>query len=152
MPSFPIHISFFMSKKITKQEQEILIKNNNITQKNITSNKDEKEQFLFALQENETLSEALEFCGLTKSKLCTFLFKDKTFQKNFDKIINLKLEIALLETALKSRASNILTFSLINRLPKKYNKSKKEKSSEQAKQNGLENPQEIIFMENDNEN
>ena len=82
-----------------------------------------KENFLKTLEESDTVAEALELSGFPKSLLCSALLKDKTFQKNFDKIINLKLEIALIEAALKSKAAGILCFSLTNRLPKKYNKS-----------------------------
>ncbi|MDR1683935.1 MAG: hypothetical protein LBR90_00535, partial [Elusimicrobiota bacterium] len=85
-----------------------------------------KQQFLEALANSETLAEALEVCSMPRGMLCGFLFKDKTFLKAFDKVINLKLEIALLETALKSKAAGVLSFSLTNRLPKKYNKTKKE--------------------------
>lgn len=103
----------------------------------------QKQKLLDALQETESLTDALEFCGVSKSALCSFLFTDKTFQKSFDKIINLKLEIALIDTALKSRAANILSFSLINRLPKKYNKTKKEQVKEkQENQN-----QQIVYVQ-----
>ncbi|MDR0953194.1 MAG: hypothetical protein LBM71_03275 [Elusimicrobiota bacterium] len=95
-----------------------------------TQQKQLKEQFLQALQESDTLAEALELCSLPKSALCAFIFKDKVFAKTFDKIINLKLEIALLETALRSKSAGILSFSLTNRLPKKYNKAKKEAKEE----------------------
>ena len=91
----------------------------------------EKQKFLSALLEAETLTEALEISALPKNLLFTFLFDDKNFLKQFDKIINLKLEIALLETALKAKAANILSFSLMSRLPNKYNKNKKESSKEQ---------------------
>jgi len=86
----------------------------------------DKENFLKILQKSLTLTQALEESALDQGDLCRFLIEDKTFQKNFDKIINLKLELALLESALKSKAAGILSFSLINRLPKKYNKTKKE--------------------------
>ena len=88
--------------------------------------KTEKEKFLSALLETDTLTEALEISALPKNLLFTFLFDDKKFLKQFDKIINLKLEIALVETALKAKAANILSFSLMSRLPNKYNKNKKE--------------------------
>ncbi len=92
--------------------------------------KNEKENFLSALLETDTLTEALEISGLPKNKLFTFLFDDKKFLKQFDKIINLKLEIALVDTALKAKAANVLSFSLMSRLPNKYNKNKKESSKE----------------------
>lgn len=85
-----------------------------------------KETFLKILQKSLTLTQALEESALDQGDLCRFLIEDKSFQKNFDKIINLKLELALLESALKSKTAGILSFSLINRLPKKYNKTKKE--------------------------
>lgn len=88
--------------------------------------KSEKQNFLSALLESDTLTEALENSALPKNLLFTFLFDDKNFLKQFDKIVNLKLEIALLETALKAKAANILSFSLMSRLPNKYNKNKKE--------------------------
>ena len=90
--------------------------------------KQEKQNFLSALLEADTLTEALENSALPKNLLFTFLFDDKNFLKQFDKIVNLKLEIALLETALKAKAANILSFSLMSRLPNKYNKNKKETS------------------------
>ena len=85
-----------------------------------------KADFLSALLEADTLSEALELSALPKNILFSFLFEDKKFLKQFDKIINLKLEIALIDTALKAKAANILSFSLISRLPNKYNKNKKD--------------------------
>jgi hypothetical protein len=88
--------------------------------------KQEKQNFLSALLEADTLTEALENSALPKNLLFTFLFEDKHFLKQFDKIINLKLEIALIDTALKAKAANILSFSLISRLPNKYNKNKKD--------------------------
>ena len=95
--------------------------------------------------EADTLTEALENSALPKNLLFTFLFDDKNFLKQFDKIINLKLEIALVETALKAKAANILSFSLMSRLPNKYNKNKKENSKE------LQEPQitKIIYDEQD---
>lgn len=95
----------------------------------------EKEKFLSALLETDTLTEALEISALPKNLLFTFLFDDKKFLKQFDKIINLKLEIALVETALKAKAANILSFSLMSRLPNKYNKNKKE--SKDTKENQI---------------
>lgn len=92
--------------------------------------KQEKQNFLSALLEADTLTEALENSALPKNLLFTFLFEDKHFLKQFDKIINLKLEIALIDTALKAKAANILSFSLISRLPNKYNKNKKEISKD----------------------
>ena len=86
----------------------------------------QKSAFLSALLEADTLTEALELSALPKNMLFSFLFEDKKFLKQFDKIINLKLEIALVDTALKAKAANILSFSLISRLPNKYNKNKKE--------------------------
>jgi len=106
-----------------------------------------KEQFLEALQNAESLSDALEACAMPKSMLCNFLFKDKKFQKDFDKIINLKLEIALLETALKSKAAGILSFSLTNRLPKKYNKARKE-----DKQESPAGVQQIVYVQEETSN
>lgn len=91
-----------------------------------------KENFLKTLEESDTVAEALELSGFPKSLLCSALLKDKTFQKNFDKIINLKLEIALIEAALKSKAAGILCFSLTNRLPKKYNKSPRQEGKTQT--------------------
>lgn len=106
-----------------------------------TTQKIIKQQFLEALQNADSLSEALEACNMPKSVLCGFLFKDKSFLKAFDKIINLKLEIALLETALKSKSASVLSFSLTNRLPKKYNKTKKE--------NKEEAPSQILYVPQD---
>ncbi|MBQ4493560.1 MAG: hypothetical protein II972_03035 [Elusimicrobiaceae bacterium] len=104
-----------------------------------------KQNFLNILQKSLTLTQALEESTLDQGDLCRFLIEDKTFQKNFDKIINLKLELALLESALKSKAAGILSFSLINRLPKKYNKTKKEeKLSSQTPA-----PTKIIYFEED---
>ncbi len=94
--------------------------------------KQEKQNFLSALLEADTLTEALENSALPKNLLFTFLFDDKNFLKQFDKIINLKLEIALVDTALKAKAANILSFSLMSRLPNKYNKNKKETSKDNA--------------------
>ena len=92
--------------------------------------KQEKQNFLSALLAADTLTEALENSALPKNLLFTFLFDDKNFLKQFDKIINLKLEIALVETALKAKAANILSFSLMSRLPNKYNKNKKDNSKD----------------------
>lgn len=103
-----------------------------------------KQNFLQALQEAESLSDALESCAMPKSMLCSFLIKDKTFLKSFDKIINLKLEMALLETALKSKSAGILSFSLVNRLPKKYNKTKKEPADKAEK-----SPAKIVYVQED---
>lgn len=100
-----------------------------------------KQNFLTILQKSLTLTQALEESALDQGDLCRFLIEDKTFQKAFDKIINLKLELALLESALKSKAAGILSFSLINRLPKKYNKTKKEEKTENSF------PTKIIYME-----
>lgn len=94
--------------------------------------KQEKQNFLSALLEADTLTEALENSALPKNLLFTFLFDDKNFLKQFDKIINLKLEIALVDTALKAKAANVLSFSLMSRLPNKYNKNKKEISKDLA--------------------
>ena len=102
-----------------------------------------KENFLKILQKSLTLTQALEESALDQGDLCRFLIEDKTFQKNFDKIINLKLELALLESALKSKAAGILSFSLINRLPKKYNKTKKEEKLSSANAT----PTKIIYFE-----
>lgn len=90
----------------------------------------EKQNFLSALLEAETLTEALEISNLPKNLLFNFLFDDKNFLKQFDKIINLKLEIALVDTALKAKAANVLSFSLMSRLPNKYNKNKKDTSKD----------------------
>ena len=94
--------------------------------------KQEKQNFLSALLQADTLTEALEISNLPKNLLFTFLFDDKNFLKQFDKIINLKLEIALVDTALKAKAANILSFSLMSRLPNKYNKNKKDLSKDLA--------------------
>lgn len=102
-----------------------------------------KENFLKILQKSLTLTQALEESTLDQGDLCRFLIEDKTFQKHFDKIINLKLELALIESALKSKAAGILSFSLINRLPKKYNKTKKEEKL--SCENSL--PTKIIYFE-----
>ena len=102
-----------------------------------------KQNFLNILQKSLTLTQALEESSLDQGDLCRFLIEDKTFQKNFDKIINLKLELALLESALKSKAAGILSFSLINRLPKKYNKTKKEEKLSAA----ACTPTKIIYFE-----
>ena len=102
-----------------------------------------KQNFLTILQKSLTLTQALEESSLDQGDLCRFLIEDKTFQKNFDKIINLKLELALLESALKSKAAGILSFSLINRLPKKYNKTKKEEKLAQT----CLTPTKIIYLE-----
>ena len=104
-----------------------------------------KQNFLNILQKSLTLTQALEESSLDQGDLCRFLIEDKTFQKQFDKIINLKLELALLESALKSKAAGILSFSLINRLPKKYNKAKKE---EKVSPSALM-PTKIIYLEED---
>lgn len=102
-----------------------------------------KQNFLNILQKSLTLTQALEESSLDQGDLCRFLIEDKTFQKQFDKIINLKLELALLESALKSKAAGILSFSLINRLPKKYNKTKKEDKLEASNSA----PTKIIYFE-----
>ena len=102
-----------------------------------------KQNFLNTLQKSLTLNQALEESALDQGDLCRFLIEDKTFQKNFDKIINLKLELALLESALKSKAAGILSFSLINRLPKKYNKTKKEEKLTETSPA----PTKIIYLE-----
>lgn len=98
-----------------------------------------KENFLKILQESDTVTEALEASSFPKHLLCAALAKDKSFLKAFDKIINLKLEIALIEAALKSKTAGILCFSLTNRLPKKYNKSPKESPKKS------ETPSKIIY-------
>jgi len=122
---------------------------NEVQKENPVHNKDkfkqEKQNFLSALLEADTLTEALENSALPKNLLFTFLFDDKNFLKQFDKIINLKLEIALVETALKAKAANILSFSLMSRLPNKYNKNKKENLKD------LHEPQitKIIYDEQD---
>jgi len=105
-----------------------------------------KQNFLNILQKSLTLTQALEESALDQGDLCRFLIEDKTFQKAFDKIINLKLELALLESALKSKAAGILSFSLINRLPKKYNKTKKEEKPSPS----VDTPAKIIFLEQEN--
>ncbi len=110
--------------------------------------KQEKQNFLSALLEADTLTEALENSTLPKNLLFTFLFDDKNFLKQFDKIVNLKLEIALLETALKAKAANILSFSLMSRLPNKYNKNKKE-TQQNLKENQITK---IIYDEQNEEN
>lgn len=110
--------------------------------------KQEKQNFLSALLEADTLTEALENSALPKNLLFTFLFDDKNFLKQFDKIVNLKLEIALLETALKAKAANILSFSLMSRLPNKYNKNKKE-SSKDTSENQITK---IIYDEQNEDN
>lgn len=102
-----------------------------------------KQNFLNTLQKSLTLTQALEESALDQGALCRFLIEDKTFQKAFDKIINLKLELALLESALKSKAAGILSFSLINRLPKKYNKTKKEEKLAAS----CSAPTKIIYVE-----
>ncbi len=97
-----------------------------VTDKTTDDNfKTEKEKFLSTLLETDTLTEALEISALPKNLLFTFLFDDKKFLKQFDKIINLKLEIALVETALKATAANLRSVSVMSRLPNKYNKNKK---------------------------
>ena len=108
----------------------------------------EKQNFLSALLEADTLTEALENSALPKNLLFTFLFDDKNFLKQFDKIINLKLEIALVDTALKAKAANVLSFSLMSRLPNKYNKNKKDTLKDSAE------PQitKIIYDEQDEDN
>lgn len=106
----------------------------------------EKSNFLSALLEADTLTEALELSALPKNLLFSFLFEDKKFLKQFDKIINLKLEIALIDTALKAKAANVLSFSLISRLPSKYNKNKKETQSQK------ESPITKIIYDEQNEN
>lgn len=98
-----------------------------------------KENFLKTLQESDTITEALELSSFPKNMLCSALAQDKAFLKAFDKIINLKLEIALIEAALKSKTAGILCFSLTNRLPKKYNKSPKESAKRP------ETPSKIIY-------
>lgn len=105
-----------------------------------------KQNFLNTLQNSLTLTQALEESSLDQGALCRFLIEDKTFQKKFDKIINLKLELALLESALKSKAAGILSFSLINRLPKKYNKAKKEEKAPASQAA----PAKIIYFDADN--
>ena len=100
-----------------------------------------KQNFLETLQNADSLAEALEISALPKHLLCGFLLKDKSFQKAFDKIINLKLEIALLDAALKSKAAGVLSFSLSNRVPKKYNKTKKDKDDESPKE-----PKQIVYV------
>ena len=109
--------------------------------------KSEKQNFLSALLEADTLTEALENSALPKNLLFTFLFDDKNFLKQFDKIVNLKLEIALLETALKAKAANILSFSLMSRLPNKYNKTKRETGKDLK-----ETPPTTIIYDEQNEN
>ncbi len=98
-----------------------------------------KQQLLEAITNTDTLEEALSVMNITKGQFYSYLTKDKTFLKRFDKIINLKLEIALLESALKSKSASILSFSLANRLPLKYNKS--------AKENKEEAPAQIIYVQ-----
>ena len=100
-----------------------------------------KQNFLDALQNADSLAEALEISALPKNLLCGFLLKDKSFQKAFDKIINLKLEIALIDTTLKSKAAGVLSFSLSNRVPQKYNKTKKESEG-----NGPQKTQKIVYV------
>ncbi len=104
-----------------------------------------KQKFLDALEQSDTLCEALEISCLPKNMLCHFLIKDKEFLKEFDKIVNLKLEIALLESALKSKSAGILSFSLINRLPKKYNKTKKEAPSKESQPA----PSQIVYVDDE---
>lgn len=98
-----------------------------------------KQQLLEAITNSDTLEEALCVMNITKGIFYTYLTKDKTFLKRFDAIINLKLEIALLESALKSKSASILSFSLANRLPLKYNKSSKE--------NKEEAPAQIVYVQ-----
>ena len=124
----------------------------NKTPKKLTDTDDkfkkEKDNFLSALLETDTLSEALEFSALPKNMLFSFLFEDKKFLKQFDKIVNLKLEIALVDTALKAKAANILSFSLISRLPNKYNKNKKD-TPKDTKENQITK---IIYDEQNEDN
>lgn len=101
-----------------------------------------KENFLKTLQQSDTITEALELSSFPKNMLCSALSEDKSFLKAFDKIINLKLEIALIEAALKSKTAGILCFSLTNRLPKKYNKSPKETPKRS------DSPGKIIYEDN----
>ena len=101
-----------------------------------------KENFLKTLQQSDTITEALELSSFPKNMLCLALSEDKSFLKAFDKIINLKLEIALIEAALKSKTAGILCFSLTNRLPKKYNKSPKETPKRS------DSPGKIIYEDN----
>ncbi len=113
----------------------------NLPDGNMQKNTDKtlKENFLKTLQESDSVTEALEASAFPKHLLCSALSKDKSFLKAFDKIINLKLEIALIEAALKSKTAGILCFSLTNRLPKKYNKSPKESPKK------AETPGKIIY-------
>lgn len=124
----------------------------NKTPKKLTDTDDkfkkEKDNFLSALLETDTLSEALELSALPKNMLFSFLFEDKKFLKQFDKIVNLKLEIALVDTALKAKAANILSFSLISRLPSKYNKNKKD-TPKDTKENQITK---IIYDEQNEDN
>jgi len=124
----------------------------NKTPKKLTDTDDkfkkEKDNFLSALLETDTLSEALELSALPKNMLFSFLSEDKKFLKQFDKIINLKLEIALVDTALKAKAANILSFSLISRLPNKYNKNKKD-TQKDTKENQITK---IIYDEQNQDN
>ncbi|ACC98402.1 hypothetical protein Emin_0847 [Elusimicrobium minutum Pei191] len=87
-------------------------------------NRDVKINFLTHLQNALNIEAALELTGLQAIKLFSFLQKDKVFARRFDQIINLKLEIAFLDSALKTKSPTILSFALTNRLGEKYNKTK----------------------------
>ncbi len=79
-----------------------------------------KDTFLQILHSSASIKEALEEANLEKGIFNQMLFEDKKFKQQFDDIINQKLELALLDSALRASSSTILTFSLTNRMPDKY--------------------------------
>ncbi|MGB2579341.1 hypothetical protein AAIR98_001260 [Elusimicrobium simillimum] len=83
-----------------------------------------KKAFLKELQKPQSVEAALEAAGLEFMRFYGYLEKDREFSAKFDSIVNLKLELAFLDAALKTKSASILSFALSNRLPEKYNKSK----------------------------
>ena len=79
-----------------------------------------KESFLQILHSSASIKEALEEDNLEKGIFNQMLYEDSKFKQQFDDIINQKLELALLDSALRASSSTILTFSLTNRMPEKY--------------------------------
>jgi len=83
-----------------------------------------KKIFLNNLQNAPSIETALQDSGLNAARFFYLLEKDAKFRLQFEKIINLKLEISFLDAALKTKSPTILSFALTNRLAEKYNKSK----------------------------
>ncbi len=109
----------------------------------LPSIKDSKNKFLNLLKKNNSITETLVESNLMEERFFFALKNDPDFLRAFDEIINFKLEVAFLETVLKSKTPTLITFALSSRLGEKYSKNKPVSEEETAAQ--------IIFEERTNE-